>query len=198
MAGTLSHPEIMPGIPVHYTGALSRLKKTGIAEKKGHLFISLSGPEPQRTMLENIVINDISHYNGTATIVRGLPGTRSIIPSTNDIQFYNHLSTAEYNNEMERAEYVISRSGYSTVMDLMRLGKKSILIPTPGQTEQEYLGEYLLQKKKAYSVVQNKFKLVETLQAAKQFEYEATNNTDSSDLSTAISSLMSKASTSSA
>jgi UDP-N-acetylglucosamine:LPS N-acetylglucosamine transferase len=38
---------------------------------------------------------------------------------------------------------VIGRSGYSTIMDLVAMKKKAILIPTPGQTEQEYLARYL-------------------------------------------------------
>jgi UDP-N-acetylglucosamine transferase subunit ALG13 len=190
LAGNLSHPESMPEVPVHYIGGLSRLKKTGEDQRKGHLFISLSGPEPQRTMLENVVIDEISHYNGTATVVRGLPGSSSIIPSTNDIRFYNHLSTEDYSKEMERAEYVISRSGYSTIMDLMKLGKKSILIPTPGQTEQEYLGKYLMSVKKCYCVLQNKFRLNEALKEAKVFSYDITGNSWTNRLGERVSSLI--------
>jgi len=191
LAGTLSHPATIPAIPVHYIGPLSRLKKTGTPEKKGHLFISLSGPEPQRTLLENIIINDIGHYNGTATIVRGLPNSVSIIPSTNDIRFYNHLPTEEYNQQIEQAEYVISRSGYSTVMDLMTLGKKSILIPTPGQTEQEYLGEYLMEQKKAYSLLQKNFSLKRVLETAATFDYALKANNSMQEMKTAVNSLIS-------
>lgn len=191
LAGNLSHPESMPEIPVYYIGGLSRLQKTGEQERKGHLFITLSGPEPQRTMLENVIINQISHYNGTATIVRGLPDSSSIIPSTNDIRFYNHLSTEEYSKEMERAEYVISRSGYSTVMDLMKLGKKSILIPTPGQTEQEYLGKYLMSMKKAYCASQSKFRLGNALKEARGFGYDITVNSWTNRLAERVSSVMS-------
>ena len=139
LAGQLSHPALLPSIPVHYLGILSRLKKLDMEEKKRHLFISLSGPEPQRSSFEEKIIQAIAHYNGTATIVRGLPGEAVLIPSTNDILFFNHLPSDELNKEMQKAEYVISRSGYSTVMDIVTLGKKSILIATPGQTEQEYL-----------------------------------------------------------
>jgi uncharacterized protein (TIGR00661 family) len=177
LAGELSHPQMLPAVPVHYTGPLSRLKKTNTAGTRRHLFISLSGPEPQRTVFENRIIDDISHYNGTAVIVRGLPGKASVIPSTNDIRFYNHLSTDEYNNEMERAEYVISRSGYSTVMDLVALEKKSILVPTPGQTEQEYLAKSLMKQKIACSIPQKNFSLQEALQAAHQFDYRMISST---------------------
>lgn len=170
-AGRLSHPEKQPAIPCHYTGLLSRLKKkTGVEEKK-HLFISLSGPEPQRTILENKLINQTSHYNGTAVIVRGLPNNSSLVPSTNDIRFYNHLPAEEYNAEMERAEYVIARSGYSTIMDLLTLGKKSILIPTPGQTEQEYLAVHLEKMKTACWCTQKNFVLNDMLAKAREFDY---------------------------
>lgn len=192
VAGELSHPFKLPSIPCHYIGLLSRLKSNKVPERKNHLFISLSGPEPQRTVLENIIINDIVTYKGTATIVRGLPGHAKLILSTNDIKFYNHLPTEEYNKEMEMAEYVISRSGYSTVMDILSLRKKSILIPTPGQTEQEYLGKYLMQKKIAFNVVQKKFSLDTALQNAKSFEYFIRYNIDSSALSNAVSSFLEK------
>lgn len=189
-AGSLSHPVKMPSVPVHYIGPLSRLKRTGVAEKKRHLFISLSGPEPQRTILENRIIKEIGHYNGTATIVRGLPGRMSIIPSTNDIRFYNHLPTDEYNKEMEQADHVIARSGYSTVMDLMKLGKRSILIPTPGQTEQEYLADYLMEQKKAYCISQKQFSLNEALQAASKFDYAITDDAAAQSLQSRISLLL--------
>jgi uncharacterized protein (TIGR00661 family) len=171
LAGKLSHPTKKPAIPCYYTGPLSRLKKTGIAEEKKHLFISLSGPEPQRSILENKLVNQVSHYNGTAVIVRGLPGNASLIPSTNDIRFYNHLPAEEYNREMQRADYVISRSGYSTIMDLLAVGKRSILIPTPGQTEQEYLAVHLEKMKAACWANQKDFVLDDMLQKAMRFPY---------------------------
>ena len=66
---------------------------------------------------------------------------------------------------------VISRSGYTTIMDLVKLQKKAILIPTPGQTEQEYLAEYLNEKKMFYSVEQKNFSLKGLLDKAKGFQF---------------------------
>jgi uncharacterized protein (TIGR00661 family) len=172
LAGELSHPAKMPAIPAYYIGPLSRFRKTGISPVKKHLFIALSGPEPQRTLLENKIVNEISHYAGTATIVRGLPGIDSHIPSTNQIIFYNHLPAADMNTEMEKAEYVISRSGYSTIMDIVALNKKSILIPTPGQTEQEYLARSLSEKGIACYSDQQEFSLGKGLKKAAIFEYK--------------------------
>jgi UDP-N-acetylglucosamine:LPS N-acetylglucosamine transferase len=148
--------------------------------------ISLSGPEPQRTLLENKIIHDIGHYNGTATIVRGLPGETTLIPSTNDIRVYNHLPAAEMNKEIQRAEYVISRSGYSSVMDMVIMEKRSVLVPTPGQTEQEYLAKYLNGKKIALCISQKEFALQDALLKASRFEYKAVHYTGPSKLSATI------------
>lgn len=175
LAGELSHPLKMPAIPLNYTGPLSRfdsITPLGDECRKDHLLIIISGPEPQRSIFENKIVKEISNYPGTATIVRGLPGSSSIIPSTNMIHFYNHLPAGELYKEILKAEYIISRCGYSTVMDLAALQKKSILIPTPGQTEQEYLAKYLVQKKFAYCISQKEFILADALASAKQFAYK--------------------------
>jgi UDP-N-acetylglucosamine transferase subunit ALG13 len=169
LAGELSHPVKLPSIATKYIGPLSRFEKKNIDEIKAHLLIILSGPEPQRTILENKIIDHIVNYPATATIVRGLPGEKNIIPSTNTIHFYNHLSSEELNTEAMKAEFIISRSGYSTIMDIAALQKKSILIPTPGQTEQEYLADHLMKKQFAFCVNQNEFSLLTDIKSAKQF-----------------------------
>lgn len=171
LAGELSNPRKLPGIPVRYIGILSRFQRKDSEEIKDHLLIILSGPEPQRTILENKIIDQIVNYNGEATIVRGLPTEKNIIPSTNTIHFYNHLSSEELNSEAMKAEFVISRSGYSTVMDIAALQKKSILIPTPDQTEQEYLADYLMKKKFTFFVKQKDFSLLKNIEEARNFEY---------------------------
>jgi len=171
LAGELSHPATKPSVEIKYIDPLSRFEEKEQQEIKDRLLFILSGPEPQRTILENKIINEISHYPGTATIVRGLPSTQSVIPSTGMIKFYNHLSAIELNEEVEKADWVISRSGYSTIMDLAKLQKKSILIPTPGQTEQEYLAKSLWQKKIAFSVEQKQFSLNRALSEARKFDY---------------------------
>lgn len=172
LAGELSHPVKMPAVPVHYIGWLSRFQKINMPEKNDHLLIILSGPEPQRSLLEEIIIHEISHYNGTATIVRGLPGSSSLIPSTNMIKFYNHLPAIELNAAIQEASYVICRSGYSSVMDMISLQKKCILIPTPGQPEQEYLGRYLQEKGLTHCAPQKDFSLYKELAVAAAYQYE--------------------------
>jgi hypothetical protein len=187
LAGELSHPAKKPSIPLRYVGSLSRFSKTDVEQENGHLLVLISGPEPQRTVMEEKIIKDVVHYNGTATIVRGLPGHSNLIPSTNSIKFYNHLPADALNEEMNKAELVIGRSGYSTIMDIQRLCKKAVLIPTPGQTEQEYLGRYLQEKKMALHIKQSSFSLSLALQLAKSFQYNIESHKEENRLTPVIS-----------
>jgi uncharacterized protein (TIGR00661 family) len=189
-AGELSHPVIKPTIPVTYTGILSRLTIIDTKEKTKHLFISISGPEPQRSILENKIVEEVSHYNGTATIVRGLPGNEKMIPSTNDIQFHNHLSAEDYAREMQQASLVICRSGYSTIMDIFSMQKKAVFIPTPGQSEQEYLANYLTKKEMAASILQKDFSLANAIQLAQDFLYQIPAIVINTELSKAVAALL--------
>ena len=190
LAGHLSHPDTKPKIPTKYLGCLSRLEIDSRKEGNDHLLFILSGPEPQRTIFEDKIIDEISHYPGTATIVRGLPSSSSIVPSTGMIKFYNHLPAKELNEEFNKADWVMSRSGYSTIMDIVKLEKKSILIPTPGQTEQEYLAEYLAGKRIACIIEQNAFSVNDALSKAKQFDYRPIELPNSNELGFAIKELL--------
>lgn len=172
LAGELSHPEILPSIPVKYIGPLSRFEKKTGDEIKNHLLIILSGPEPQRSLFEDRIVDEIAHYNGSATIVRGLPAANTILPSTNTIRVYNHLTADLLNDEMAKAEFIISRCGYSTVMDIAAMKKKSILVPTPGQTEQEYLARHLMKKQFAFCISQKEFSLIPAIEKANAFQYK--------------------------
>jgi UDP-N-acetylglucosamine transferase subunit ALG13 len=175
---------------VKYLGMLSRLEKKEIAEVKDQLLIVLSGPEPQRSLFEDNIINEISHYPGRATIVRGLPLSLSVIPSSGMIKFYNHLPATELGNEMEKAEWVISRCGYSTIMDIVKMQKKSILVPTPGQTEQEYLAKNLQQTKIAYCIDQKEFSMTTALAVAKKFDYHIPSVHSSEQIKTIITGFL--------
>lgn len=172
LADELSHPAKMPAVPVKYIGWLSRFAYKPVDVKKNHLLVVLSGPEPQRSLLEKKIMEELKNYNGTATIVRGLPGATDSIASDERFRFYDHLPLAELNAAMLEADYVISRTGYSTVMDIAALQKKSILIPTPGQTEQEYLAKELSAKKIAVTISQDKFSLLSSLTTANHFSFQ--------------------------
>ena len=191
IAGQLSHPAKKPVVSIRYTGLLSRFEKKNENENKGYIVIILSGPEPQRSILEDKLIDELIRYNGTADVIRGLPSSLMILPSTNDIRFYNHLPAHELNKKILEAEFVISRTGYSTVMDIIQLQKKSILLPTPGQTEQEYLARYLQQKKIAFCLQQNDFSLIPALERARNFPYHFITP-DNNLLKKAVQALISK------
>ena len=111
-------------------------------------------------------------YNGKALFVRGLPGDHNLIKSDNPrIKIINHLAVDELNFAMEESELVICRSGYTTIMDLVKLQKKAILIPTPGQTEQEYLAAHLLKQKMFFSVEQQMFSLNVAIKELQNFPF---------------------------
>lgn len=178
LAGELSHPRSLPNIAVKYTGPLSRFKKITMPEKYD-LCIILSGPEPQRTIFEQLIILELESIKGKICLVRGLPGETEIpLLKNNDVEIKNHLPAEELNSVILQSKLIFSRCGYSTVMDLVKLGKKAILVPTPGQTEQEYLSKYLLDQKMFYSVAQENFSLTETLETAATFEYNCSAEID--------------------
>jgi len=187
LAGALSHPEKMPAVPVSYIGPLSRFERIGQPVVSPHLLALLSGPEPQRSLLEEKLIAELVHYNGTATLLRGLPGNSSMMPSTNMLRIYNHLPSAALNEELHKAPIVICRSGYSTLMDLAALEKKSILVPTPGQTEQEYLAALYQEQQTALAVEQTEFSLPVALKKADAFTYRPFPLTGKNELSPVIS-----------
>ena len=190
LAGDLSHPDRQPAIPVTYIGPLSRFEKLNLPEIAQHLLLLLSGPEPQRTLLEEKLISELVHYNGTATLVRGLPGNTSMMPSTNMIRIYNHLPQQVLNEELHKAGMVICRSGYSTLMDLAALNKKSILVATPGQTEQEYIAQLHLQQKTASTAEQSSFSLAEALDKASRFSFQPFPSSGKNELSAAVGRLL--------
>jgi predicted glycosyltransferase len=192
LAGELSHPKQKPNANIEYLGVLSRFDPADGAVTKNHFLVLLSGPEPQRTLLENDIIKNITDIKGSATVVRGLPAASEIIPSTSTVQFYNHLPSTELNREMQRAEFVISRCGYSTIMDIARLHKKSILIPTPGQPEQEYLASELMEKKLSLCMNQKEFSLNDALLKARNFQYSNFPASGDTDLKSVITAFVNR------
>ncbi len=154
LSGSLS----MSKLKTRYIGMQSRFRKQTITEDSELIVALVSGPEHQRTVFENLLVTQLETWPGKSIIVRGLPKGESKVHST--ITFINHLASEQLSTLVEQAGVIIARSGYSTLMDLFQLGKaKVILIPTPGQAEQEYLGEVLRTKKMALVVEQKDFQL---------------------------------------
>jgi len=138
-------------VKVTHIGMLSRFRKMESVERKYDLLVLLSGPEPQRTLMEQALTKKLSGTRLKVILVRGFPmDTTSRMDGNEYVVQQNHLSARELNQVIEESKIVISRSGYSTIMDLAKLGKKAIFIPTPGQTEQMYLADQLTKRKIAY------------------------------------------------
>lgn len=171
LAGALSHPVVLPKAPVSYLGPLSRFKIAAEACKYD-LCIILSGPEPQRTVFEKFILSDIGNMQKKIFMVRGIPQETQALKMNNAaIEIKNHLTAEALSTIIQQSEMIVSRGGYSTVMDLAKLQKKAILVPTPGQTEQEYLAEYLQEQKLFYSEDQKNFSLQKALNKAANFNY---------------------------
>lgn len=150
IAGALSHPEIFPVVPVKYIGPVSRFNKRTQQKFLYKYFIIISGPEPQRTLFEKKILAFVQSSKETSLIVLGKPQLINLVSENSNCKIYNHLSTEKMQEAFTISEFIVSRCGYTTVMDVLALKKKSILIPTPGQTEQEYLAKHLMQQKWSY------------------------------------------------
>ncbi len=171
IAGELSHPKKIPS-NVIYIGALSRFEKLPGLQKKYDVVVSISGPEPQRTIFEKLIFDQAKFDERKILIVRGLPAKSESVAAPNIFtEVVNHLSAIELNRVFQQADTIICRSGYTTIMDLMKIEKEAILIPTPGQTEQEYLAKYLMEKQFFFSMKQEGFSLAKALNEASAFPF---------------------------
>ena len=175
IAGELSHPAHCPS-NVQYIGCLSRLSPMNNPVKKFDLMLLLSGPEPQRSIFEKLLLGQLKHYSGKVLLVRGLPENIGKEGNATDesakLTIQDYLGAAQLNEAIQQAEMVICRSGYTTIMDLIKIGQKAILVPTPGQTEQEYLAHHLMEQQFFYVATQQHFVLADALKLAADFNVE--------------------------
>lgn len=141
LSGALSHGNVPDH--VRYVGPLSRLHAFPGEATGGRVLVLLSGPEPQRTIFEGMIEAGLKGLRHDVTIVRGLPGEATAKPDSEGVRWVNHLVSEELETALSSASLVVARSGYSTVMDLVRMRRRAVLVPTPGQTEQEYLARHL-------------------------------------------------------
>ncbi|MBL7943788.1 MAG: hypothetical protein JNM00_13530 [Flavobacteriales bacterium] len=139
-SGALSHGRFRS--PLKYIGPLSRFgRPIAHATKDLDIFASISGPEPARSAFEHKVVQLCASLQLKAHIVCGTPDVH-IEADHGHIVRTPDLPDELYANLCARSKLVICRSGYSTLMDLHQLGTKALLVPTPGQSEQEYLAEW--------------------------------------------------------
>jgi UDP:flavonoid glycosyltransferase YjiC (YdhE family) len=153
---------------VYYAGVLASTARMKTAEDVD-VFVSISGPEPPRTQLERIMLDHIPRADaGRVVIALGQPEVKEVRQLSDRITVHGYLDRAGQQEMLNRAKLVVCRSGYTTVMELAELGKKALLIPTPGQTEQEYLGRFYAQRGYFHSVSQYALDLTRDLDAARK------------------------------
>ncbi|PMP74849.1 MAG: glycosyltransferase [Aciduliprofundum sp.] len=154
LTGELSHGlRYMEKDKIYYVGPISIYRKKDVP-KDIELLALISGPEPQRTIFENIVLREMEKTEKNYFVVLGRPESR--MESENVVSF---VTPEKLNDLINRSRYILSRSGYSTVMDLFYTGGKPIFVPTPAQPEQEYLAEYLSLRGISASMRQEEFNL---------------------------------------
>jgi uncharacterized protein (TIGR00661 family) len=159
LSGQLS----ISNIPHKFIGPLSRMRRITTATQPYNILGLISGPEPHRTSFDVLLTNQLKAYT-SCRIVRGLPsGEKTGGP------IFNHLPSDQLNELIEAADIVISRPGYSTVMDLAALNKKAIFVPTPGQTEQLYLAKEFDRRRIAPMIAEEKFSLPDALDRVKNY-----------------------------
>ncbi len=171
LSGNLSHKYNLPN-NYSFIGILSQFVST---QKKDINFIYdimviISGPEPQRSIFDAIITKQLTGTSKKILIVSGKPQKHQKNTNKN-ITRINHLSRDEMQKAITSSKTIISRAGYTTIMDLIKLQKKAILIPTPGQTEQEYLADYhkykkifVIQKQDSFNI-EKAIKEIQKLQA---------------------------------
>jgi predicted glycosyltransferase len=141
LAGELSHGRNVPH-NARYIGPISRMDPAkAIAPKEPYRIVCvISGPEPQRTLLEEELMQQLPHVSGKHLLVRGKP--EPVLDETvGNVRRLGHLGGDALTGALLQAQLIVSRTGYTTLMDLARIGRSALVVPTPGQQEQEYLGD---------------------------------------------------------
>ena len=166
LAGELSKPNTLPN-NTNYIGIQSRFEKQETYKKYDFLAI-VSGPEPQRTILEKELIKSLKDRQERSLIVLGKPEIDTN-KTMGNLSVHSHMNATELNTAITQSELIICRPGYSTVMDLAQLEKNAFFIATPGQTEQEYLAANFKQNGICYSQKQAEFNFEKAITESKKY-----------------------------
>jgi hypothetical protein len=162
LSGKLSHGTSIP-VSARYIGLLSRFHFIPDAEKKYDVAFILSGPEPQRSIFEDQVLKEIDSYpDKNFVLVRGKNETISNLPK--NITCIPLATTKTIQELYAQSDQIICRSGYTSIMEMVSVGRSAWLIPTPGQTEQEYLADYLAGRMGFKTMTQDTLSLHQVLQ----------------------------------
>ncbi|MFZ5970648.1 MAG: glycosyltransferase [Bacteroidota bacterium] len=164
LTGLLTNPA---KLTVTFVGTLSRMEKQPAEGKVYDVVAILSGPEPQRTVFEELLRTQLVASGLKYLMILGKP-QEDADPSSRPHE-KAHLQATELARVIEQAKLVICRSGYSTIMDLAALRARVFFVPTPGQTEQEYLARRLQQQGMAGFASQKTFRLTAALAESNRY-----------------------------
>ncbi|MGE4380075.1 MAG: glycosyltransferase, partial [Methanothrix sp.] len=154
----------------YFAGIFTSTRKMNLDEDLDYLII-VSGPEPQRTKLEEIIMKQVQKLPGEKVVLLGSPQKERHEKLDEHTTVHSYLSTEDKVELMNRARFLITRSGYTTMMEMVELDKKhGLFIPTPGQTEQEYLSRYYAQQGWFLSRSQYKLRLPQDVQEAMNYQ----------------------------
>jgi uncharacterized protein (TIGR00661 family) len=157
LSGRLGHVN-KTSLNLKYIGLLSRFQLKSV-KLKYDVLILISGPESQRQIFENIMLDEFKTYKGKAVLVRGKVEDEQKEYYKKDIKVINYLKSKELETLIQESEVIIARSGYTTLMDMAKLNKKAFFIPTPKQSEQQYLAMSMKKHDIAPYAQQKKFNL---------------------------------------
>lgn len=176
---------------LRYVGPLSRFENMVESSQKKFKFLGVvSGAEPTRTNLELRLRKVFREIPGEHALLLGKPGLNEIVKDGN-ITVYPHLSTEPFAELVKSSECFVSRPGYSTVMDQAALGANCLFVPTPGQTEQVYLGKLLKNAKYARSLEESRLTAENLLKAFEGDPWRLPVSEHSNLLQQAVGSLVS-------
>ena len=142
LSGKLSHTQEPVSSKVQFIGPLTRLQKYD-SSPEYDVAVVLSGPEPQRSILEQRLLEQAMTLPRKFIFIRGKTQSKEHYFVSENVEVVSYLTSRDLNDVLLASKVLVCRAGYSSIMDLTALGKKALLIPTPGQTEQEYLAQYL-------------------------------------------------------
>jgi hypothetical protein len=170
LAGKLSRPLLSSSLRhIYYAGILATARRMDVAEDLDYLII-ISGPEPQRTIFEQTLLPQLHDLSGSKMVLLGSPNHHTVTCPDPDTTIRSYVDTEEKIALLNRARFVICRSGYTTMMELAEVQKRhGLFVPTPGQTEQEYLSSYYQRKGWFLSQSQYRISLARDVAAALPF-----------------------------
>ncbi|MBJ7880098.1 glycosyltransferase [Gelidibacter salicanalis] len=157
LSGTMGHRnKAHPNVT--YMGPLSRFQKL-TCPFEFEIMVLLSGPEPQRDILERKLLDLFKDYDAKVLFVRGVMENEQTYYTSKNLTIYNYMTTEMLEKSLNASKLIVARSGYTTIMDLAKLGKRAFFIPTPGQPEQRYLAKIMMKNNWAPSCEQKNFSL---------------------------------------